>query len=135
MVYVNSKEILSFQHLMQSKSSTLEKVKPHIDIQGKERPRCDLREGVCSSRIVDECSESTPREGIILHSMNKEKKKKIGQTTFQVILTGEKYRQKVERNESGQPIGEVSVRFSTTLGIIVRECVLKNQAWTLLMVI
>ncbi|VVA41537.1 PREDICTED: LOC110785510 isoform [Prunus dulcis] len=86
-------------------------------VGGKERPRCGQREGASSSRIADECSESTPREETIPHSMNKEKKKK-----------------------------RVSVRFSTTLGVIVRECVpinieswdqvtpsIKNRAWTLLM--
>ena len=116
-------------------------------VGGKEKRRCGLREGASSSRIADECSESTPREETIPHSMNKEKKKR-GKTTLQVIPTGEKYRKEVEWNESGQPVGEVSIRFSTTLGVIVRECVpinieswdkvtppIKNRAWTLLMVI
>ena len=117
-------------------------------VGGKERHRCGQREGASSSRIADECSESTPREETIPHSMNhsmnKEKKKKRGK----VIPTGEKYRKKIEWNESGQPVGEVSVTFSTTLRVILRECVpinieswdqvtpsIKNRARTLLMVI
>lgn len=66
---------------------------------------------------------------------------------MQVIPTGEKNRQSLEWNERGQPVGEVSKRFSSTVGVIVRENIpiniiswhevkigTKNSAWGLLTV-
>ena len=56
---------------------------------------------------------------------------------------GKKRRQTVEWNEVGQPIGKASVRFSTALGVLVRQYIQinvdywrkvddqkKNESWT-----
>ena len=67
---------------------------------------------------------------------------------MQVWATGENERKLVEWNARGQPVGKVSVNFSSTLGVIIREKVPitlkdwhevkdkdRDNLWKLLMVI
>ena len=80
--------------------------------------------------------------------MSVKKKKPRGRTCLQVMATGEKEKKLVEWNSKGQPVGAVSFKFSSTMGVIVREQVpividnwhgvkdlARDSLWTLLMVI
>ena len=93
-----------------------------------------------------QCAQSTD-EGEN-HDVSVKKKKPRGRTCLQVMATGEKEKKLVEWNSKGQPVGAVSVKFSSTMGVIVREQVpividnwhevkdlARDSLWTLLMVI
>lgn len=113
---------------------------------GKKRGRNGWKESQRKGGHSDQCSESTSQEEN--PSLTDNGKKKRGRTCLQVMATGENQRKLVEWNERGQPVGEVSKRFSSTIGVIVREQVpinietwhkvtdgAKNNLWKLLMVI
>lgn len=56
-------------------------------------------------------------------------RKPRSRTCLKVMATGEKEKQLVEWNERGQPVGDVSVQFSSTVGVMVREqvsCVIES---------
>ncbi|KAK9943082.1 hypothetical protein M0R45_008703 [Rubus argutus] len=87
---------------------------------GTKRGRKDSND---HARDSDECSKTTPQNEPNSGSTDNGKKKTRGKTTLQVIPTGEKNRQSLEWNERGQPVGEVSKKFSSTVGVIVRESI------------
>ena len=104
--------------------------------------------GNIESGDVDEDSSqsNTDEEETDQPDINK-KKKVRGVTRLDILPVGEKQRQTVEWNEVGQPIGKASVRFSTALGVLVRQYIpinvdnwkkvddqKKNELWTLLLV-
>ncbi|KAK9912428.1 hypothetical protein M0R45_036293 [Rubus argutus] len=110
---------------------------------GTKRGRKDSND---HARDSDECSKTTPQNEPNSGSTDNGKKKTRGKTTLQVIPTGKKNRQSLEWNERGQPVGEVSKKFSSTVGVIVQESIpiniiswhkvkidTKNSAWGLLM--
>ncbi|KAL6219612.1 hypothetical protein ACLB2K_007371 [Fragaria x ananassa] len=91
-----------------------------------------------------QCAQSTD-EGEN-HDVSVKKKKPRGRTCLQVMATGEKEKKLVEWNTKEQPVGAVSVKFSSTMGVIVREQVpividnwhgvkdiARDSLWTLLM--
>ncbi|XP_040365495.1 uncharacterized protein LOC121050192 isoform X1 [Rosa chinensis] len=82
------------------------------------------------ARQSDDCSESNPELELTPDPASNGKKAVRGKTTLQVIPTGESNRQSVEWNERGQPVGDFSKRFSSTVGVLVRETVPINiQTW------
>ena len=77
--------------------------------------------GNIESRDTDEDSiQSNADEETDQPDIN-EKKNVRGVTRQDILPVGEKRRQTVECNEVEQPIGKASVRFSTALGVLVRQ--------------
>lgn len=107
-------------------------------VEGPELDAPIAEAGNFQQEVQPEVPEATP---------DAVKGKTRGKTTLQVIPTGELNRQTLEWNERGQPVGELSVRFSSTVRVIVREQVsiniddwrnvedkIKNEAWGILLV-
>lgn len=87
---------------------------------GFEEPNCgdSNKKQATSGTSVD---TSVPLKSCLKSNVPASRKPVRGKTTLQVTPTGEAGAQQVTWNERGQPVGKISERFSSTVGVIVRE--------------